>query len=240
MQNIRIQTTQNVFIEYEAASLGDRIVAGLIDWLILGAYWYTVYRVLEGLHLNYQARQVLWILALLPHLFYHLLSEIFLNGQSIGKKLRKIKVARLDGTPPTLGNYLMRWILGPIDMFPGFYGMAIVAISSNGMGQRLGDMAAGTTVLNLQRRINWEDMLLPVFDENYVPGFPQAAVLTDRDIELIQEVQQIAGTHRSRNAEYLLQHTAFKVKQLLKTETEMPPAAFLETVLKDYAHLNGK
>jgi uncharacterized RDD family membrane protein YckC len=240
MQNVRIQTTQNVFIEYEAASVGDRIVAGLVDWMILGAYWFIVYEIIENIHLRSDVDRILFMLALIPHTFYHVMCEIFLGGQSIGKKIRKIKVARLDGKHPTVGNYILRWILRPVDMFPGFYGMGIVAISSNGMGQRLGDMAAGTTVLNLQRRINWEDMLPPASEEEYAPVFLQVTSLTDRDISLIEEVKDIAETNPTRNAEYLLQHTAHKVKQLLKTETEMLPAEFLDTVLKDYTYLTGK
>ena len=35
MQTIRVRTTQNVFIEYPLASVGERIAAYLIDWIIL-------------------------------------------------------------------------------------------------------------------------------------------------------------------------------------------------------------
>jgi len=38
MQTIEIQTTQNVNIEYPVASVGDRVVAGLIDQLIMIGY----------------------------------------------------------------------------------------------------------------------------------------------------------------------------------------------------------
>ncbi len=38
MDNIRIQTTQNVDIEYELASIGDRILATLLDHLFFIAY----------------------------------------------------------------------------------------------------------------------------------------------------------------------------------------------------------
>ena len=38
MQTIEIQTSQNVNIEYPVASVGDRVVAGLIDQLIMIGY----------------------------------------------------------------------------------------------------------------------------------------------------------------------------------------------------------
>ncbi len=43
MQTIEIQTTQNVNIEYPVASVGDRVVAGLIDQLIMIGYLIAIY-----------------------------------------------------------------------------------------------------------------------------------------------------------------------------------------------------
>ena len=42
MQTIEIQTAQNVNIEYPVASIGDRVVAAIIDQLIMVGYLITI------------------------------------------------------------------------------------------------------------------------------------------------------------------------------------------------------
>ncbi len=83
MQTIRVQTTQNVFIHYPVASVGDRILAFIIDRIILVIY--TVAIVAWMLNFNVEIPW-LWITLLgFPWFFYHLVFEIFMNGQTPGK-----------------------------------------------------------------------------------------------------------------------------------------------------------
>src|SRR5690349_24809901 len=102
MQTIRVRTTQNVFIDYPLASIGDRIVAYLIDRLILFLYFMLVIALLMGME-AYEHETLLITLGLIflvfPFIFYGLFFEIFMNGQTPGKNVMKIQVIRLDGTP---------------------------------------------------------------------------------------------------------------------------------------------
>ena len=237
MPKVRIQTTQNVFIEYEAASLGDRILAGIIDSLIVAAYIIAVIYLLIRLNLN---EPLFYIIAFIPYSFYHLLSEILLNGQSVGKKAKKLKVTRLDGTQPTIGNYILRWILRPIDALPFGYGLAIIIISANGKGQRLGDLAGGTTVVSLQAKATIEDASVPIFAENHEPIYPNAYLLSDQDITLIREVVGIYMKNNNFESDILLHKLADKIKNILQVESHLSPISFLEIVVKDHAFLTGK
>src|SRR3954468_20264191 len=101
MQTISVQTTQNVSIQHPIASLGDRILAYLLDRLILIVYIIAV----VAFFINISMEVIwLWIVFLgFPWLFYHLLFETFMNGQSPGKRVMSIQVVRLDGTQPTIG-----------------------------------------------------------------------------------------------------------------------------------------
>ena len=117
MQTIEIQTTQNVHIEYPVASVGDRVVAGLIDQLIMIGYLIAIIffyiwllNVTEGSSFSYPVAY--FVILFLPLFFYHLLCETYLNGQSFGKKLMKMRVVKLDGTQAGIGSYFLRWILG--------------------------------------------------------------------------------------------------------------------------------
>ncbi|UOQ99284.1 RDD family protein [Hymenobacter sp. 5317J-9] len=234
MASIRVQTAQNVSLEYEVASLGDRIVAAILDNLVLGAWVAALAVLFSAGGLNSTASMVtLGVLGGVPYVFYHLVCEVFFNGQSIGKKARDIRVMRLDGTAPSLGDYLLRWLLRIVDT--SLMGLvAIITIAANGRGQRLGDLAAGTTVVKVRPQAS--SPLAPNLASlaGYQPVFPQAALLADHDVALIR---QLANQASARNNYELLNEIANKVKEITGIQTDLQDAPFLQTVLRDHAHL---
>jgi uncharacterized RDD family membrane protein YckC len=235
MTTIRVQTAQNVSLEYEVASLGDRIVAAILDNLVLGAWIAAMVILFAVLKLNSTASMVvLGTLAIVPYVFYHLVCEVFFNGQSIGKKARDIRVMRLDGTAPSVGDYLLRWLLRIVDT--GLFGglVAIITIAANGRGQRLGDLAAGTTVVKVRPQA--PSPLAPDLStlSAYQPVFPQAALLADHDAALIRQLAQQAS---ARGNYELLNELANKVKTITGIHTDLQDGPFLQTVLRDHAHL---
>ncbi|QIX60658.1 RDD family protein [Hymenobacter sp. BT18] len=235
MSTIRIQTTQNVTVEYEVASVGERILAAIIDNLILIAWLFAWVLLFSLVGVQDQILSVMVALLVgIPFVFYHLACEVFFNGQSLGKKARHIKVIRLDGTPPRFGDYLLRWLLRLIDtgLFSGL--IAVITIVSNGRGQRLGDIAAGTSVISTKPR-QGAGALAPTFTEpGYVVIFPQASLLADHDVATIR---QLVHTGLERENYLLLNEVANKVKSLTGIQTDLPDEAFLRTILRDHAHL---
>ncbi|WP_151085717.1 RDD family protein [Hymenobacter baengnokdamensis] len=249
MSTIRVHTTQNVTLEYEAASVGDRIVAALLDYLLLIA-WGVLWALLlsyfadgySGVsrHLSYSdPAGVLGLLLLaiicLPFLFYFLLAEIFFNGQTLGKKARHMRVMRLDGTPAGLGDYLLRWLLRPIEIIATVGSVAAISVLVNGKGQRLGDLLAGTTVLSLRpahaTQLLAREAAIP---DGYQPVFPQAAQLSDHDAALLR---QLLSRGIKQGNYLLLNETALKVKALLGIHTDLSDEPFLRTILRDQAYL---
>ncbi|MCL4278267.1 MAG: RDD family protein [Ignavibacteriaceae bacterium] len=134
MSTIEIQTTQNVNIEYPVANIGDRVVAAIIDSLIMLGYFISIIflyiwilDLTEGSGLYFPVAY--FIILFLPVFFYHLLCETFLNGQSFGKKIMKMRVVKLDGTQAGIGSYFLRWILTLIDYsFFGAVGIITIMI----------------------------------------------------------------------------------------------------------------
>lgn len=252
MATIRVHTTQNVTLEYEVASIGDRIVATLIDYLVLlawgvlmGTIVYALAKGADGVsrHTNYSNPAevialaiviVIGIIMVAPFLFYNLLCEVFLNGQSIGKKARDLRVIRLDGTTPTLGAYFLRWLLRLVEFSFGYGLIAVIAIAASGKGQRLGDMAAGTSVIRLKARPGaLPDLGSLTVPAGYQPVFPQAANLSDHDVTLLR---QLMSRSLQQDNYSLLNETATKIKELLHVQSDMSDEAFLRTVLRDHAH----
>jgi uncharacterized RDD family membrane protein YckC len=231
---LQIQTTQNVEIEYEVAGLGHRIGAFGIDFIIVVIYWTIVLWIGGSSGIS---DSIYWVVVAIPWFFYDLISEIAFNGQSIGKKMLKIKVARLDGGEPTIGNYLMRWMLGILELklFAGT--IALVMILINGKGQRLGDIATGTTVVLLRPTATLRDTIFAEVDEDYLPTFTSVDMLTDRDIAIIKEV---VNSRENRSDPVIINALYRKVIEVLEVETELPPVKFLRTVVKDYNHITSK
>ncbi len=235
MQSVNIQTTQNVAIGYEVAGVGDRILATLIDSAVLLAYGITVtYLLVEG------GFDSIWIFIsfYLPIFFYHLFSEIFLQGQSFGKKVLKIKVVKLDGSNATIGAYVLRWITRLIEVDMASGSVAIVAIAMNGKGQRVGDMAAGTTVIKVDRDIAVSShRVIQNLKSDYEPVFSQVLQLTEKDMLIIKEALKANKQHA--NPKPVLAATE-KVKSLLNIQSELPPVKFLHTIVKDFNYLTSK
>jgi uncharacterized RDD family membrane protein YckC len=235
MQTVTVRTTQNVLIEYPMAGLGDRILAYLIDLLIIIAYFIAV--IFLMVNANAFSLAAFISALLIPTFLYHLLFEIFMNGQSPGKRAMKIKVVRLDGAPPTIGNYVIRWLLRliEIDLLSGAVALVTIAVSNK--GQRLGDMAAGTTVVKLaaQHAVTAKEVFTAV-EESYLPVFNQVVQLNDGDIELIQQALEV--NRNSGNYQPVLAVTE-KVKTSLGIQTDLPPVKFLYTIVKDYGHITA-
>ncbi|RRA99105.1 RDD family protein [Larkinella rosea] len=228
---VSILTSQNVTLEYEPASLGDRILALLLDYLIFFG-WLIFYMILVAQVPNV-FRSNFWtgLFLLLPFMLYDLLCEVFLNGQSLGKIAMKIRVVMLDGSQPGLGAYLLRWLLRLIES-PFFLGgmVAVITIAVNGKGQRVGDIAAGTTVVKLTRPVSLAQVTYRALPEDYQVRFPEVTQLTDRDLNIIREAL------RQNNPE-ISGLAADKVKQVIGVRSDLDDTTFLRTLINDYQFL---
>ncbi|MEI7582046.1 RDD family protein [Runella sp.] len=232
--SVRIQTSQNVELEYEPASIGDRILATILDrliylgWVLFLILIYTLFKLSGDLSVF-----VIILTIALPIMLYPILTEYFLNGQTLGKRAMNIRVVLLNGNQPTLGAYILRWLLIIIDTEILTPLVAIITIAANGKGQRVGDIAAGTTVIKTIKRVNLSQVTYQSLPEDYRVTYSEASQLNDRDIETIRQVL------RNRNEE-LVERTAEKVSRVLGITNVAEPRLFLLTIINDYAHLAAK
>ncbi len=233
---VHVRTTQNVFIHYPVASVGDRILAYLLDQLILIVFVITM----VAFYVNIQMAIVwVWLVSVaLPYLLYHLMFEIFMNGQSPGKRAMNLKVLRLNGTPATVGDYLLRWMFAFVDIHLMSGVIAVLVITIGEKGQRLGDLVAGTTVVKLvhETEITATEVFVPQ-DADYVPTFAQVVQLTDQDIELVRRALEV---NRDNANPAPVMAVTEKIKTLLGVQTDMPPVKFLYTIIKDFQHLTAR
>jgi len=237
---INVETSQNVVLEFNVANVGDRILAQLIDILAYFIYFIIIVTVLLSIA-SFTDGDTVWVvftILQLPIMFYSLFCEIVFNGQTLGKYFMKIKVVKLDGTQPGFLDYFIRWIMRIIDiwLFWGF--VAIVTVIANGKGQRLGDIAAGTALVKLNNKPFFANSIYRKLTDNHKLTFPQVKLLSENDINIINDVLKAYVNFPNNTALLLLNRTFDEVKKKTLIETTMHPRLFFDTLIRDYNYLN--
>jgi len=239
METIRISTAQNVDIDYEVAGLGERIVARIIDlggFIVLYIVAFILMMVASISRLQTVGLTMI-IIFFVIFIFYDLICEIFMDGQTFGKKIMKIKVISLDGGQPTFGQYLMRWVFRIVDFGLGWGVVALICVAASKNHQRVGDMLAKTTLIKTVPRTQMENVAFTITPaEDYQPVFKEVMHLNDREVELIHEV--LTGFYQTGNPQLIYAMTS-KIKEHITPSIPegMNELQFLETVMKDYSYL---
>ncbi len=238
MQTIKITTSQNIEIDYEVAGLGERMVARIIDFgmfiLIIVTFSLIVaYSESEKVSLFGHFFNGLYLVWFVLLVFYDLICEVFFNGQSVGKRVMNIKVISLDGARPSLGQYIIRWLFRIVDFLITFQLAGLISVIITKNKQRIGDLAAGTTLVTTKPRTDVSQIAFAPVGQDYIPIYKEVNQLADRDIVLIHEVIQ------SRN-QVLIHQMANQIKTHLSISSKFDDLYFLETVVKDYNFLMAK
>ncbi len=232
MDNFQIETAQNVNIAQNVAGVGDRILAYLIDSIIIAIYIIILIFIIGVF--EYLEDDILFMIVMtisLPIFLYHLLWETFWDGRSPGKAVMKLRVVKLDGSKPAFSNFFIRWLLRIIDIGFTSGALGLVTILFNGKGQRLGDIAATTTVITEKKTMSFAHTLLMDIPEGYKPQYPQVTVFTDHEMQTIKNVFTEAKYNGNHNVILKLSDRVSKVMDITIEET---PINFIDKVIKDY------
>lgn len=241
MEKLLINTPQNVQIEYNLASLGSRFIALGIDYACMLCYGYLTYYIMSKIipgAADGWTLQGLFMFILLPVFTYHLVMESFFQGQTVGKMLLKIKVVRLDGGRASVYEYFIRWALNLVDiwMLSGVFGMLAIILSKN--SQRIGDMAAGTTVIDLKPRLQLQETIYEKLYSTYQPTFPEYKInkLADYDITIIKNSLRKARGNKSLPVMKALTERITKITGATPAGTDLE--IFVNQILKDHFYYN--
>ncbi len=237
MDKLKINTPQNVQIEYKIASVGSRMLAIIIDLFILVAYSTITGYILMKFDIDDPwAFFSIYMLMNLPVIFYFFYMETFLNGQTVGKRIMNIKVIRIDGNKASAYEYFVRWIFTVIDilMMSGVIGLFSMILSKK--TQRIGDIAANTTVIDLKPKLNLNQTILEQIEEERVITFPEVEKLSDRDVNLIKQNLQLSI---QKNDISILKSLTEHLEKILNVDSKkMGYEKFIKTILEDHYQLN--
>ena len=170
-----------------------------------------------------------------------------MNGQSVGKMAMQIKVMTLQGGEPSISQYLIRWLFRIIDfpilLFLGtlsgystwwvvlFLFAGLICVIATPKSQRVGDLVAGTILIDLKKRASWQDTVFTEVESTYQPRYPQVMQLSDRDVNTLKNIIE---TVKKRNDYDLSLKIAYRIQSKLKMTSDQDSLEFLQTLLKDY------
>ena len=232
-----IITGQYVQISQTPASVWARIAGRLIDQIVLFTYTFMMIYLIDLADWSPET-QTDWLMlfvAILPITFYTPAMEMMNNGRTIGKMAMRCRVVMADGSSPSIGALLMRWVMMPFDLYlSGGLGIFFIVFTKN--QQRIGDLAAGTMVI---KEGGYEQFSVSLdefthISRNYTPHYPQAALLTQGQADVIERVIRTSSLERDGERIAAL---ATKIRQTLDIQSnERSDIGFLYTLLHDYQY----
>jgi len=240
MSELTILTTQNVSINFKQASIGERMLAFLLDMVIKIAYVLGIFYLLFNISgfsevmdtLDMWSQYAILILILVPYIFYSLVLESVFEGQTLGKRIVKIKVVKIEGYQAGFGDYLIRWLFRIIDVAISTGLIGLISMIFNSKTQRLGDISAGTAVISLKNKISIDHTIIQEIEQDYLPTYPLVIKLSDNDIRIIKETFEAA---RANNNQPLIRKLVEKVETVTGIKNQSGNNHdFIRTVLKDY------
>ena len=245
MKKVDIITAHNITIDYEAASVMNRGVARFLDLLIIMVYgllasWILI-AILASRSFWWQEPDalfwIMWFIFQVPIIFYSILCEYFMKGQTIGKLALGIRVVKLNGENASLNDYAMRWAFNLIDFWFSAGAIGALFISTTEKGQRLGDILAQTAVVkNKPDHVYSIRDILNIKDRTkHEPTYMAVAKFTDDDMILIKNAIRRVKKYPNEPHKQLVRDLAAKAAEELNLpEVPKKKLTFLKTLLQDY------
>jgi len=150
VQTVRVRTPEGVAFTFRVASPVLRLGALFVDWLVIAATWsllsflVTLARLVSSDFAGMVAALGWFVLSW----GYDIVCEARWRGQTLGKKLLRLRVVDERGFRLGISQIILRNLLRIVDALPVAYLVGGLAALINRRGQRLGDLAAGTLVIH--------------------------------------------------------------------------------------------
>jgi len=238
VNKIEITTTQNVTIEYELSPLIYRVIAFILDFVIIAVACSILSLIIGGIFGN--LAEIVIYFTIFPIIFFYSLAfEMLNNGQSIGKKALRLRVIKKDGSRTLFLDYAMRWVFRTIDIYGSLGSIGSLGILSSTNNQRMGDFLANTIVVRVGKteRMKLQNLLRLNQLEKYVPTYPQVVKMDEEVMLIVKETIQKYEKHFNYAHQKALDFLVEKIITELELEPPKNKITFLKTLLKDYVVL---
>lgn len=237
MRQIEITTTQNVTIQYELASPWQRILAFLLDFIVI-MFMLGILSLIVILATNSTLASN--VVSAVFFFFYTPISEILFNGQTIGKMALGTRVVKLSGKQPSFSDYMIRWAFRMIDIYFSVGSVGILMIVSTDNGQRVGGLLSNTTVVKKDNsyKLDLGDLLRLTTRDKYEPKYPSVTRLTEEDMLLVKSAVERYRKFPNKAHKEAISMLCDRLKDILNLD-EIPKQRlqFLRQLIRDYVVL---
>lgn len=236
---LTVSTPDNVAIGYDIAGLGSRIIAQLLDSLIVGTVLLVVaVAVIAAVNPSNQRDALLAGLAaggvtLFVYVGYFTLCEVSSGGRTPGKSTVRLRVLDISGSAPGAGQLLLRNVARIIDMVVG---LGALVMFWNRQSRRVGDLLAGTVVVHdravvsLAAVVNPPPVLLRTPDAG--PPIDGVERIGERELSAIRTLLTRTGLEPPLRARLALDMATRLLDRMqmpaTAPERQWPPDLFLE------------
>lgn len=153
MTHLRIRTPEGVEFALPIAGPVSRALAYLVDFVLVMAVNILLAMALSVASLVSRdlSDALLQLGFFVLPIAYGVGCEWGLRGQTIGKRVFQLRVIDAEGLKLRPSQIVLRNLLRAVDFLPLFYLVGGITTLLNRKGQRLGDLAASTVVIRVQR-----------------------------------------------------------------------------------------
>ena len=239
-----VLTPEKTVISFKTAGIGGRILAQILDIIILGMFLgvLSLFAVFSVIVIPPEISIGFWIFTTVSSFFlYFILFEWLWNGRTPGKKAANIRVVSYDGTPITLRGAVYRNLIRPADFLPSLYFVGLIACFMNEKSQRLGDLVAGTLVIH-EPKPNPHYTVTPHHVPNEHPFEESVGELKTMTMEeylaikrLCDRFPELSPTIQHRSIEEIWQ--PFAEKEGVEPIPNIHPVYLMEAVVMKYGRM---
>ncbi len=149
--SLPIRTPEGIEFSLPLAGPVSRLMALAVDLMVVGAIGKGIQMLTAPfLALSVDAGSAIQILLFfVVNFLYGILCEWLLHGQTLGKRILKLRVVDAAGLRLEPSQIVLRNLLRLVDGLPAFYLLGGFTCLLNKRMQRLGDIAAGTVVVRV-------------------------------------------------------------------------------------------
>jgi uncharacterized RDD family membrane protein YckC len=271
MRTIEFETPENVQISYQAAGLGARFIAWLVDQilvffisilLVLAVFILLVASDAIGDSMSSLAERLesaeddphageeiakymlggMTIILGFTSILYYGFSELFMRGQTLGKRWLGLRVVKANGFALDVGSVFVRNLFRPVDHLPPLWVTPVLSAR----GQRFGDMVAGTIVVADHppplNRVRIELSERPLAEARFRFEKSALASLSHDDYESLEQLLDRWDDIPQSQLEQLLQGLIQPLARRLKAEAPADPdrLQFLEDLMAAEYHRQSR